>query len=615
MGDEIKSVNGGTTSAHGMANGVQLTGYFAGAGGDKGHPGGGLRLSWVPSWLIGGDKHTAHFDLPVGLDVGHFSKDYTLPGGGEANSAFTRYGLRVAPTVRWVAPWLDRRLSASIGAGLGVGGFTTADSNMVSLPPSCKPGDFGRAECEPTAGPRSGNAGTAGLLYPRIGSSRGTEGAYFDVGIPLSIGVNLARGAWGNIGGFLGFEPGYTHLMPKDGGAFGFMRYLGFLGIQGSFGGSAVEAPRKTEAAPPSVSVDQMAEVASPTIAGSDAVDPVFDMTLANGKVLGTLDGTMTGPDGKAASFEFVDKEVKKYPATIRVKLTQKPLTPGVYTLNYTITSADKTQQAKGVAKFTVSAQPTLKLDKFSLIPSEFHAGNKNVKLRMESSLKDGDKVKKVTLTFKRKKDDKDETGVDIGVKPMTFESLTVGSKGAIEMEKLNLSALDGNASYLVTATVEGEDGQIKPITTSVNVKPKADLEVKGLGATYVPGTIAPLGLKVSGVDKVRVRVTVSATATVKPAWNKPEEEISVVDSQIVEVTNAKEEKVALRCQTADKKTVMIAEGGKNAKTGNYTVTFEAVNEKGEVIQRLSDPKNFSVAQPGVGPAAPGGPGKKSIKK
>jgi hypothetical protein len=299
----------GTTSAPGMANGVQLTGYYAGAGGDKGHSGGGLRLSWVPSWLIGGDRYTTHFDLPTGIDVGHFNKDYTLPGGGDANSAFTRYGLRIAPTVRLVPPWLGRILSGSIGLGFGAGGFSTADSNMVSTPPSCTPDDFGRTECkEPSAGPRTGNAGTAGLLYPRIGSSRGTEGAYFDFGVPITLGVNIARGAWGSIGAFAGFEPGYTHLMPKDGGAFGFARYMGFLGFGGSFGGSAVEKLRKTETPPPPPAVPDHAPAITRTAGeamtlADDAAVRALGGLSADAKILGVQFDKL--PEDTSAPYEI----------------------------------------------------------------------------------------------------------------------------------------------------------------------------------------------------------------------------------------------------------------------------------------------------------------------
>lgn len=237
---------GGTTAADGMSNGVALEGYYGGGVGSNPHSGGGARLSWVPSWRLAGDEHTAHFDLPVGLDIGHFSMDYTLPGGGDANSAFTRYGLRIAPTARWVPPWADRRLSLGLGVGLGVGGFTTPDSTLVSVPTTCTPDEFGRGECEPDAGPRTGNGGTTGLFNPRIGNSRGTSGAYFDLSIPLSFGVNIARGEWGNVGAFAFFEPGYTQLMPSDGDGFGFWSMRGGLGIRGSFGGSAVERPRRS---------------------------------------------------------------------------------------------------------------------------------------------------------------------------------------------------------------------------------------------------------------------------------------------------------------------------------------------------------------------------------
>src|SRR5262249_33648392 len=160
----------------------------------------------------------------------------------------------------------------------------------------------------------------------------------------------------------------------------------------------------------------------------------------------------------------------------IRVKITQKPLTPGVYTLNYKITSADKTKQALGVARFRVSDQPTLK--NFTISPAEFYAGNKNAKLRIETSLKDGTNLENVTLTFKRKNDDQDSIGTDVGVSPITIGNLRIGSGGVLNIEKLPLSTLEGNSGYIVTATVKGKDGQVNGISTNIKVNPKAELEV-----------------------------------------------------------------------------------------------------------------------------------------
>lgn len=242
-GPAANAEEGGTTAADGLANGVEIQGHYAGGLGDYGHSGGGGRLSWVPSLKLAGQEHTVHIDIPVGADVGHFSMDYELPGGGEANSAFTRYGARVAPSVRWVPPWAERRLSLSAGAALGVGGLSTADSEMVSVPPSCIPDDFSQGECEPGAGPRAGNAGPKGLVNPRTGSSRGTSGAYFDVSAPIAFGVTMARGDWGNVSASAAFEPGYTYVMPSDGDGFGFAKMAGALGVRASFGGSAVEVP------------------------------------------------------------------------------------------------------------------------------------------------------------------------------------------------------------------------------------------------------------------------------------------------------------------------------------------------------------------------------------
>ncbi|HSA60560.1 MAG TPA: hypothetical protein VLJ37_12845 [bacterium] len=294
MADTINNVGGGTTAAPGMANGAELTGVYTGGLGNYGHSGPGLRLSWVPSWLIGGDQWTTHFDLPFGGEVGHFSKDVTLPGGGGVNSAFTRYGGRIAPTLRLVPPWADRRLSASIGAALGLGGFSTAEGETVSFPASCQPGDFGRNCSEPSAGPRTGNSGNKGVLNPRIGNLWEANGAYLDIGVPIALGVHLARGAWGHVGAFLGFEPGYTHLLPSGGDGFGFWRLEGTLGIGGSFGGSAVEKPRGAVAPPPPPPSDRAPAV---TRTANEA------LILADDAAVRALGGL--SPDAKILGVQF----------------------------------------------------------------------------------------------------------------------------------------------------------------------------------------------------------------------------------------------------------------------------------------------------------------------
>src|SRR6185503_19878945 len=102
--------------------------------------------------------------------------------------------------------------------------------------------------------------------------------------------------------------------------------------------------------------------------------------------------------------------------------------------------------------------------------------------------------------------------------------------------------------------------------STSVNVKPKANLDVNGLGSSYAPGEKIPaMELKLSGVEKAMVRVTVTTTIPGTPTKDQPSPpDVVIVDSQVVDVAASKTEKVALRSQTADKKTVMIGEGGSN---------------------------------------------------
>jgi hypothetical protein len=247
--------DGGNGVEGGVNHGVAVKGFGSAGVTDPAHSGGGASLSYVAGIPILDGDTRLFFEPSVGFRFGGGSMDYQLPGGGDASSSFLSYGAVLGAGLRLVPPILDHRLWAGLGLDFGISGFSSPDSEMVSLPPSCTPGDFGRGECEPGAGPRSGNAGTTGLYNPRVGNSRGASGVGLDVDIPLTVGVDVARGDWGNLGLFAQFIPGYSHLIPSDGDGFGFWRVGGGGGAVVRFGGSAVEkkavvAPRKKPEAP-----------------------------------------------------------------------------------------------------------------------------------------------------------------------------------------------------------------------------------------------------------------------------------------------------------------------------------------------------------------------------
>lgn len=282
----------------GISHGIGLDGYGLGGFGDFGHTGGGARLTYtlgVP--VLNNNGHRLWIDPSLGVDVGHMGKDYQTPGGEGANSAFTRYGGRLGVALRYSPSVWANRLWASLGLGVGVHGFSTADSTTVSTPGNCVPGDFGRAECEPTAGPLTGNAGTTGLLNPRVGSSRGTSGLGVTFDVPLTIGVDVLRGDWGS-GSLYGFvAPQYTSLFPSDGDGAGYWGVMGGGGFQLRFGGSGAARPRVEAPAEPTVERTNLRE--QPAANEAWSLDPILRANLPEGaNVTGvSFDGTaLSGP-------------------------------------------------------------------------------------------------------------------------------------------------------------------------------------------------------------------------------------------------------------------------------------------------------------------------------
>ncbi|HSA59196.1 MAG TPA: hypothetical protein VLJ37_05875 [bacterium] len=237
--------NGGEVQGEGLSHGAAIEVHGTSDRGDVGHGEASLR----PSYRLGvplkrGDGLRLHLDGVAGVDFAKAGRDFTTPGGDGVESGYTSVSAVVGADLRLTPPILNHRLWAAIGVRGLVGGFGTEDSEMVSLPPSCTPDQFGRTECDP-AGPRSGNAGTKGLWNPRVHNARGTSGTVLGVEVPVTVGVTAARGTWGSLDVFGGPKWSYRTLSPKDGDGIDFGAFGGFIGVAGRFGGADSAVPAK----------------------------------------------------------------------------------------------------------------------------------------------------------------------------------------------------------------------------------------------------------------------------------------------------------------------------------------------------------------------------------
>ncbi|HEX5037752.1 MAG TPA: hypothetical protein VFX30_11385 [bacterium] len=241
-----------TVAGDGISHGFYIGGRYDAGLGNKGHSGGELALGYNMGVTLKGEGTQVFLDPGLGLTVGHSSSSYKTPGGEDVSSAFTNYGGELKVHLRVVPNILDRRLFFGGGPSIGIGGFSTADNAIVSTPGNCTPGDFGRQDCEPTAGSQNGNAGTQGLMNFRTGAARSTSGFFLAPGFDLNIGADIVRGDWGKIAGFGSLNISQMVLSPSDGDGFSFTRLVPMLGIRGDFGGGAVpKAPAAASAAAP----------------------------------------------------------------------------------------------------------------------------------------------------------------------------------------------------------------------------------------------------------------------------------------------------------------------------------------------------------------------------
>ncbi|HEX5038162.1 MAG TPA: hypothetical protein VFX30_13480 [bacterium] len=317
-----------TVPGDGPSHGISLDGYGSFGLSSYGHSGGGGRLAYTLGLPLVMGEHRLFADISVAGDVASLSTGYLTPGGESANSGFTRYGGRIGAALRYAPPILDHRLWASLGLGLGVAGFSTADSTMVSTPGDCVPGDFGRPDCEPTAGPRTGNAGTTGLRNPRTGGSRGTSGFGLTVDIPLTIGADVVTGNWGSLSVYGFVAPQFTALAPSDGDGISEWNLLAGGGIIARIGGSASEVPADTEAVDDGHPVDHT----ETELAAGTAFDPTSIAGLPANATVTRVE--MRGADGEMeystdhAPWSIPAEEMTTGEHAVRVYYTQ-PGQPG----------------------------------------------------------------------------------------------------------------------------------------------------------------------------------------------------------------------------------------------------------------------------------------------
>jgi len=254
---DAPAAEGEKVPGDGMSHGVLLGGSRTSGIGDHGHTGNRLTLAYMPGIPLSGPskddkgKWTYTLDGILGLTFGSHSRNYMTPGGEPVESGFRTYAVTPGAHLRITPPSGDKRFYVTPGVRFHVGKFTTPDGGSVSLPPSCSPGDFGRAECEPNAGPRTGNAGTSGLWNKDLGAARETSGLLIGFDALAGLGYRIVKGGSTSIDAQGGFIYSMTHLSPSDGHGLTSSGMGGFLEVIARFGGSDAYVPQKKETPPP----------------------------------------------------------------------------------------------------------------------------------------------------------------------------------------------------------------------------------------------------------------------------------------------------------------------------------------------------------------------------
>lgn len=220
--------------------------------GDNGHTGNRFTLAYMAGIpLTGGDKKwQLSLDPILGISYAGGSKDYTTPGGEGVQSGYSNILGTLGANLRITPPLGDQRFFFYPGVRFHYGKLSSNKGDTVSLPNQCTPDVFGRGECEPNAGPKTGNAGTNGLYNPELGASRETSGTAAGLGLMLGLGYQVLRGSWGSADLSAGGSYSWTKLSPDDGHGFTTRGPGLFLALAGRFGGSDAYVPEKRETPP-----------------------------------------------------------------------------------------------------------------------------------------------------------------------------------------------------------------------------------------------------------------------------------------------------------------------------------------------------------------------------
>jgi len=260
----------------GPSHGLSIEGYYTAGLSDVGHSGLGLRAGYHGRFPLSSNQDPATIRVSAGIDVGGGNLTYTLPGSmagaNNASSNFTRVGASVGAGIHSPG-FIDHRVSVGAGGRVGVGYFGTPASTIVMLPQTCTPDDFGRGECEPNAGPRTGNGGNTGLFNPQQGNSRGTNGVAIQAALPVTASVRIAQGSWGSVSAAANAELGVTTLLPSDGHGVTFGHVAAGLGVEVVFGGyAATRSVSSSESRTTTAASQTRAAGASLVLADSAAV-------------------------------------------------------------------------------------------------------------------------------------------------------------------------------------------------------------------------------------------------------------------------------------------------------------------------------------------------------
>lgn len=215
-GADIPTFEGSREHPIRSSSAIEISGRGVIGLGDNGHNGGSVEAAYVselPTHL------NARLELGALVRGGSVSRDYELPGGGDANSRFNAVGVGGLIGGRFPYAW-QNRIFAGARAILTLSGVWTPDSTMGTVAGGggqvCYDSGAGRQQCEERAGSQT-NLGTTGGYVPDVGNSRGQSGLGLGLDLRLTpFGVRFPVGD-GNIDAFINVDLGVNGLFTGAG--------------------------------------------------------------------------------------------------------------------------------------------------------------------------------------------------------------------------------------------------------------------------------------------------------------------------------------------------------------------------------------------------------------